>query len=516
MTFTRLRLILGDQLNAQHSWFDQVSDDTLYLIIELKQETDYVPHHVQKVCAFFAAMAHFSVTLQQQGHLVRYIDLDESCQRASLTDWITALCQQHQITHFDYQRPDEYRLLQQLQNLSIPGTTITCVDSEHFILPFDEIEARFSQAKPPLMEHFYRQMRKQHNVLLDDQQKPLGGKWNYDADNRNKLSDKDRDALPTPLMFANPVDTILQRLERHQVHCIGEAQTPLLWPINRSQALTLLAHFCQICLPYFGRFQDAMIHQHTASWSLYHSRLSFALNSKLISPTEVINTAISAYRHNQDGISLAQIEGFVRQILGWREYVRGIYWSQMPHYAALNALQAKRTLPSYFWTGETNMACMRAAISQSLTFAYAHHIQRLMVTGNFALLAGCDPDEVEQWYLGIYIDAIEWVEMPNTRGMALHADGGIVGTKPYAASGAYINKMSDYCKQCHYHVKQRSGQDACPMNSLYWHFIDRHQNRFLRNPRMALMVKNWQNQADDEKTRILATANAYLERLDSL
>lgn len=516
MTFTRLRLVLGDQLNLQHSWFNQVCDQTLYLLIELKQETSYVQHHVQKICAFFAAMEQFADTLQQAGHQVQYINLDQSVKKASLTDWIEHLCQHYQVREFEYQRPDEYRLLEQLTQLNMANTQVRVVDSEHFILPFEQIATQFPQAKAPLMEHFYRRMRKAHQLLLDEQQKPLGGKWNYDAENRKKFSNADLNALPNPLLFANPVLSILARLERHDVATIGEAQSPLIWPINRSQALTLLAHFCRVCLPYFGHFQDAMTNQHHTAWSLYHSRLSFALNCKILSPMEVIGAAISAYQHAEHGITLAQIEGFVRQILGWREYIRAVYWSQMPSYANTNALAATRPLPSYFWSGKTKMACVREAVSQSLKYAYAHHIQRLMITGNFALLTGCHPDEVDAWYLGIYIDAIEWVEMPNTRGMALHADGGIVGTKPYAASGAYINKMSDYCKQCHYQVKQRSGEGACPFNSLYWHFIDQHQATFSKNPRMALVVNNWFKQPEEEKAQILTTARHYLNHIETL
>ncbi|MCF8779222.1 cryptochrome/photolyase family protein [Vibrio sp. IRLE0018] len=516
MTFTRLRLILGDQLNAQHSWFDHVSDDTLYLIIELKQETDYVKHHVQKICAFFAAMEQFAQTLQQAGHQVQYIDLDQSVEKASLCEWIVHLCLSYQVSQFEYQRPDEYRLAQQLAQLDIPNTTIQAVDSEHFIVPFEHIPQSFPKGNPPLMEHFYRRMRKTHQLLLDEAQKPLGGKWNYDADNRKKLSAADLDALPKPLLFANSVETILARLTRHRIKTIGVAQSTLIWPINRGQALNLLAHFCRVCLPHFGQFQDAMTNQHNAAWSLYHSRLSFALNSKILSPMEVIHAAISTYQHPEHGITLAQIEGFVRQILGWREYVRGVYWSEMPSYATTNALAATRPLPSYFWNGETKMACVREAVSQSLEYAYAHHIQRLMITGNFALLTGIHPDQVDAWYLGIYIDAIEWVEMPNTRGMALHADGGIVGTKPYAASGAYINKMSDYCKHCFYQVKQRSGEGACPFNSLYWHFIDQHQSAFNHNPRMSLVMNNWYKQTDEEKAQILSTARHYLHHIESL
>lgn len=251
------------------------------------------------------------------------------------------------------------------------------------------------------------------------------------------------------------------------------------------------------------------------SWSLYHSRLSFALNSKILHPREVIDSAIAAYRENDD-INLAQIEGFVRQILGWREYIRGMYWANMPLYPTLNALEAKRKLPDFFWNGKTKMACMAAAITQSLAMSYAHHIQRLMVTGNFCLLTGIDPDQVDHWYLGIYIDAIEWVEMPNTRGMALFADGGLIATKPYAASGNYINKMSDYCAGCHYNPKTKTEPDSCPFNSLYWHFLDRHQRRIAANPRTAVIYRSWDNKREDERQAVLDHAKQLIANIENL
>ncbi|KHT44038.1 cryptochrome/photolyase family protein [Vibrio sinaloensis] len=515
MNMTTIRLILGDQLNIKHSWFQHQDDSVLYVIAELHQEASYTTHHIQKHCAFFAAMTSFADELKQLGHQVLYLDLDQSEQHQDLPHLLASLVEQHQATHLEYQRPDEYRLLKQLEALAIEGVTSTMVDSEHFLFPFEEIAEAFPAGKHILMEHFYRKMRRRFNLLMEGD-KPVGGKWNLDANNRNAFKEDDLEAIPNPLMFATDVSDILARLERHKVKNIGDVSNPLIWPINRSQALNLLAHFCQHCLPRFGFFQDAMTDRHPASWSLYHSRLSFALNSKLISPLEVVTSAITYFEKANGDISLSQIEGFVRQIIGWREYIRAVYWANMPQYKTRNHFDAKRPLPNYFWTGKSGMNCLNQVVGQSLEHAYAHHIQRLMVTGNFTLLAGINPDEVDEWYLGIYIDAIEWVEMPNTRGMALYADGGIVGTKPYAASGAYINRMSDYCKSCRYKVNQKSGPTSCPLNSLYWHFMVRHRDRIGTLPRIGMIYRNWDKMSDEAQHAILETAERNLQRLEEL
>lgn len=514
MQFDTLRLILGDQLNSEHSWFEQVDERVLYLIAELRQENTYVKHHIQKSCAFFAAMEHFARQKQSEGHQVLHLTLDDTAQFSDLAALIQHYVRAVGATKFEYQRPDEYRLLEQLANLKLNEAVMNCVDTEHFLLPFAEIEQQFPPGKHILMEHFYRRMRKRFEILMQEG-KPEGGQWNYDASNRNKLKAKDIEQLPQPLLFALDVSEIQQRLQRHQITTIGRLDGKLIWPVNRAQSLSLLAHFCRVCLPHFGQFQDAMTAQHEAKWSLYHSRLSFALNTKFLHPREVIDAALAMFRASR-AVDIAQVEGFIRQILGWREYIRGVYWANMPAYPLKNELEAGRPLPHYFWSGKTRMACMQQAIGQSLDYAYAHHIQRLMVTGNFCLLTGIDPDQVDEWYLGIYVDAIEWVEMPNTRGMALFADGGIVGTKPYAASGSYINKMSDYCKSCHYDHKARSGEGSCPFNSLYWHFMDKHAKRLATNPRTGMIFRSWDNMDPEQRTTILDTAESYLANLEQL
>ncbi len=516
MTTTQLRLILGDQLNAAHSWFSEVNPSVVYLIAELHQEQTYVTHHIQKIAAFFTAMQSFAEHLVSEGHRVIYLTLDDTAEFADLN----ALIHQHVSTlgcsSFSYQRPDEYRLREQLTRLATAlPVPVQEVDTDHFLLPFDELKRYFNAGKHVRMETFYRKMRQRFAILMDGDQ-PLGGQWNFDVANRKSMKPADVAAIPQPLIFSTPIQPLLDRLKRHQISTIGKTSDHLPWPINREQSIELLKHFCTHLLPLFGTFQDAMTRNSPYAWSLYHSRLSFSLNCKLISPREVIDTALESYYQNPDVITLPQIEGFVRQILGWREYVRGMYWVNMPDYSKKNYLQAHRPLPDWFWTGETQMACMSAAITQSLDHAYAHHIQRLMITGNFALLAGLAPGEVDQWYLGIYLDAIEWVELPNTRGMALFADGGWIATKPYAASGNYVNKMSDYCSGCHYQVKEKTGALACPLNSLYWHFIDQHQDQFARNPRMSFPVKHWTKMDAEQQTAIRNHARTVLEDLASL
>jgi len=501
-SYQTLRLILGDQLNASHSWYRSKDANVLYVIAELAQE-----------------MNGFAKGLEKAGHNVLHLTLDETAQYSTLQDLLRALSDKYQINNFEYQRPDEYRLLTQLEQMQLANVSIKRVETEHFVVPFDEISEHFSTGKSMRMETFYRKMRVRFNILMQgdaNDRQPLGGQWNYDADNRQKLKKQDLVDIPAPIVFDNPVTDIVARLDRHNISSFGQLPDSLVWPINRQQSLEVLDYFCRFCLPQFGRFQDAMTANSPHAWSLYHSRLSFSLNSKMISPMQVIERAVQEYQLRQNEISLAQIEGFVRQILGWREFIRGIYWANMPSYATGNALGAQMDLPNYFWSGETNMRCMQHSLGQSLEFAYAHHIQRLMVIGNFCLLAGIDPDQVDQWYLGVYIDAIEWVEMPNTRGMCQFADGGLVASKPYTASGAYINRMSDYCSACHYNVKQKVGEQACPFNSLYWHFMHRHRDKFGKNPRIGMVYRNLDKMDDQTKQQTLKRGQWLLDNINAL
>lgn len=504
-----LRLLLGDQLNASHSWFRECHPDVIYLMAELRQETDYCLHHRQKVLAFFAAMRSFAKALTHAGHKVCYLTLDETSAWPNLPALLSAMLDTYHAGAFAWQEPDEWRLDKQLDDwaatLPIPSKRVS---SEHFLTPRDG----WQRLPHNRMEYFYRALRRQFKVLLDEQGQPLGGRWNFDADNRARLPASV--ALPEPLCFANDVQEIDAMLTRHGVTTLGRADASALpWPISRQQSRALLSHFLCHCLPQFGRYQDALSER---GWSLFHSRLAFSLNSKMITPLEVIRAAESHWQRNQDTITLAQVEGFIRQILGWREFVRAYYWEKMPEALSDNALAATRPLPGFFWTGETKMACLRHAITQSLEYGYAHHIQRLMVTGNFALLAGIAPAEVDSWYLGIYVDAIEWVQLPNTRGMSQFADGGVLASKPYASSGAYLARMGDHCKGCHYDVKKREEAEACPFNALYWHFLARQRERLGANPRLALPYANWDGQSAQQQAATLARAEQWLREIEKL
>lgn len=512
-SYTKIRLILGDQLNASHSWFKSIDEDCLYVIAEMQQETEYVKHHVQKVCAFFHAMEGFAEALNQAGHHCLYLTLDDTTKYSSFNDLLKELINKYSVSYFEYQLPDEFRLRNQIADFQVSGVEVSSCSTEHFLLPEEDFPKYFTADKHNRMESFYRKVRKRFDVLMVED-KPEGGKWNFDQKNRNKFKASDLKDIPEPLIFSNDVSDILKRLQKHRVKTIGKAESNLLWPTSRKQAKELLDYFCQHCLPRFGYFQDAMTCHSEHKWSLYHSRLSFALNAKLISPMQVIDKAVQAYRSNDD-IDTAQVEGFVRQILGWREFVRGIYWTH-PDYHQKNYLKADRKLPAYFWTGNTKMRCLSEAINQSLDYAFAHHIQRLMVTGNFCLLTEIDPDDVDDWYLGIYVDAIEWVELPNTRGMSQFADGGIIATKPYAASANYVHKMSDYCTGCEYSHSDKTGEQACPLNSLYWRFIEKNAEKLSQNPRMAMIYNVWNKKSSDEKDAILNKAASVLRRIEEL
>ena len=508
-----LRLILGDQLNINHSWFKKVDDTITYVMMEVRTETDYVQHHIQKVIGVFASMQCFAKLLQQHKHRVIYIKLNDKNNLQSFDKNCDLLILQNNFTNFEYQLPDEFRvdehLNQYAKSLAIPSSVI---DTEHFYSSRYELGNLFEGKKMYLMETFYRYMRKKHHILIIDGDKPLHGKWNFDEDNRQKLPKNHKPT--TPLLFLNDVTEIETEIKKAKIKTVGTVKaTHFLWPINRDQSLQLLDFFVKECLPLFGTFQDAMAPN---EWSLYHSRLSFSMNIKLISPQEVVNRAVFEYNKRPEEIEYNQLEGFVRQIIGWREYMRGIYWLRMPEYRALNYFEHTEKLPDWFWTGKTKMNCLKNAIAQSLEFAYAHHIQRLMITGNFALLAGVNPNEVDAWYLGIYIDAFEWVEITNTRGMSQFADGGIVGSKPYVSSATYINKMSSYCTGCYYDKAKKTGDKACPFNSLYWNFYDKHESKLAKNPRIGMMYNVWRKMQPNAKAELLEQADYYLKHINEL
>ena len=510
---TTLRLILGDQLNTQHSWFRQVREDILYTLMEVRQETDAIRLHIQKVAGFFSAMRHFADDLARMGHRVAYLSLDDPHNEQSFDANLMRLIREHRITRFEYMQPDDYRLDSQLGQLASRIAIPSAVeDTEHFLTSRNQVAEHFRGKKQYLMESFYRQMRRHHDILMDNG-RPLGGKWNYDQRNRQRYDGKV--PLPEICAFNNDVSDIVAMIHRCQVPTFGRIDPKrLIWPVNRKQAQRQLQAFVDQRLPHFGTYQDAMTAE---NGFLFHSLLSFALNTKMLHPMEVIQAAI-ARSHSTSGeaVGIEQLEGFVRQILGWREYMRGIYWAHMPAYASMNHFGHTTRLPEFYWTAETRMNCLRTAISQSLEHGYAHHIQRLMITGNFALLAGIHPDEVDHWYLGIYIDAVHWVEIVNTRGMSQYADGGLVATKPYISSANYIHKMSDYCEACHYQWRKPSGDRACPFNSFYWAFIHRHRQSLAGNPRVAMMVRTWDRMQPRKRDDLLAQAEQYRAAINEL
>lgn len=505
---TTIRLILGDQLNPNHPWFAETRTDVVYFLAELRQETDYVRHHIQKTVAFFLALEDFAQRLKTAGHRVEYRTLDHPDSGLPLPELLQRVAKQYGAPQIEYLEPDEYRVDQQLREAFGPPADTT----HHFLYPRSGVARHFSGKKNYLLESFYRQARLDFGVLLDPSGKPLGGKWNFDAENRKRMPVDH--PLPPPYRPSKKVAHIVNRLERHGVQTVGRINTDdFPWPTTPDEAHATLDHFLEHLLPEFGIYQD---HLGPQDAFYFHSRLSFSLNCKHLHPLEVIRAVESAHRNDPERISLAQAEGFIRQILGWREYVRGIYWDKMPDYAQLNALNHRASLPHWFWTGQTRMACARHAIEQTLEHAYAHHIQRLMVTGNLALLLGVHPDEVDAWYLGVYIDALEWVEMPNARGMSQYADGGIVGTKPYVSSGQYLKKQSHYCGSCWYSVDQKTGDRACPLNALYWDFHVRHRNRLESLPRIGYAYLTWDIMKPDHQAALLEQAahwHAHREEL---
>lgn len=478
-----LRLILGDQLNIKHDWFKAVDENVLYCLFEMRQETDYVRHHIQKVIGFFAAMRTFANTLEQQGHQVVYYKINDKDNAQELTKNLNRLIETHAISHFEYQYPDEYRLDEELKTFtqSIPISS-SVYSTQHFYTDRHDLQAFFKNKKQYVMEYFYRDMRKKHGILVANNE-PEGGQWNYDKTNRKKW--KGQPLIPEFKSFKNNVEVIIKDISKSNIETIGHFNSVYFnYPISREQALEQLKFFCEHLLKYFGDFQDAMDNEEAY---LFHSRLSFAINLKLISAKNVVDTVVNYYIKNESDIDISQVEGFIRQIIGWREYMRGMYWMLMPEVSQTNFLDNSNSLPEFFWNGETKMNCLKQTIKNSLDNAYAHHIQRLMITGNYALLTQTHPDEVDDWYLGIYADAVEWVQLPNTRGMSQFADGGKIATKPYVSSGSYIQKMSSYCDNCFYNYKKKDGEDACPFNSLYWNFLDEKRSYLKSNNRMKMM-----------------------------
>lgn len=506
-----VRLILGDQLDPQHPWFARVDAGVLYVLMEVRQETDYVLHHAQKILAIFAAMRAFAARLRAGGHRVRYIAIDDPSNRQRLTANLDAVLALHGASAFAYQPADEWRLDTQLRHwaATLPIAVERAADT-HFLAAREEAARLFGTRRQWRMETFYRQMRRRHGVLLEPDGTPAGGRWNFDHDNRAAWPG----TPPAPADWRQAHDhrALWETIEAAGIASFGDPQADALrWPLDRNEALADLEAFMEQALPWFGQYQDAMS---TLAPRMFHSLLSFALNAKMLRPAEVIARAEAAWREGR--APLAAVEGFIRQILGWREYVRGVYWAKMPDYAEQNHFGHDTPLPDWFWTGRVRMRCMAEAIGQSLSQAHAHHIQRLMVIGNFSLLAGLDPQALHRWYLGVYIDAFEWVELPNTLGMSQFVDGGLLASKPYVSGSAYIHRMSDYCAGCPYDRRQRTGARACPFNALYWDFLDRHRDALSRNPRLALPYRQLARMGASTRDALSAHARRVRAALEVL
>ncbi|WP_041494361.1 cryptochrome/photolyase family protein [Burkholderia sp. KJ006] len=508
---TTLRLVVGDQLDPHHSWFAEVRPDIVYALMEIRQETDYVLHHAQKLIAVFAAMRRFAELLREAGHVVHYIGIDDPLNRQAIAANLDMLVDRYGAHRIEYLLPDEWRVDRQLHAYAASARVpVQVLDTNHFYTTRDEVASLFGNSRTWVMDRFYRSMRVRHRVLLDAQGRPAGGQWNYDAENREAWSGKPVE--PPDWRPHHDHRALWSRIVAAGVRSFGAPSAgEFRWPVDRSEALACLDSFIRHGLPFFGRFQDAM---HRDARRLFHSMLSFALNVKMLNPREVVERAEHAYRTG--AAPLAAVEGFIRQILGWREFVRGVYWTRMPGYADSNAFGHRRALPHWFWNGSTRMACMAHALTQSLDAAHAHHIQRLMVIGNFALLAGLEPRQVHQWYLGVYIDAFEWVELPNTLGMSQYADGGAMATKPYVSSAAYINRMSNYCKGCAYDHRARTGEHACPFNALYWDFFDRHRGALQHNHRLSMVYRQLARFDDEALDAIRTQAERVVRDIESL
>jgi deoxyribodipyrimidine photolyase-related protein len=515
---SRLIIVLGDQL-----WLDNPAllaadkkRDTV-LMVESPQESTHVWSHQVRTAVFLSAMRHFAAQLHALGYQVTYLALGHHDYASLAHAWQAHILAQQPSKVVACEAGDwrvEEALIATCKTQNVP---LELLEDTHFLINREEFAAWAggkpgAKAKQLRMEMFYRTMRKRTGVLMTPEGDPEGGEWNYDAENRESFGKAGPGQVPVAPQFTpdSITEQVLADVAKHFANHPGDL-SHFDWPVTRADALAALNAFIKQRLPHFGQYQDAM-------WSdepfLFHSLISSSLNLHLLDPREVIDAALAAWRVGT--VPLAGAEGFIRQILGWREFMRGVYWLDMPSMRAANHYQCSTPLPKWYWSGKTHMNCMHQAIGQTMQHAYAHHIQRLMVTGNFALIAGLVPQEVCDWYLAVYVDAVEWVELPNTAGMALYANGGRFTTKPYAASGAYIKRMSNYCSGCRYKPEVKSGAGACPMTVFYWDFLMRHEEELGHNPRAALMMKNLARMDEQQRAAIRATASQYTRDLDTL
>jgi deoxyribodipyrimidine photolyase-related protein len=503
----RLALVLGDQLSFDLESLrnlDRQAD--VILMAEVAEEAGYVRHHPQKIALIFSAMRHFARALGERGWQVHYVQLDAAENSGSIVGELRRWRERLGASEVHVCECGEWRLQQALRDSGLP---LVWHEDRRFLCTRGEF-ASWAQGKRQLrMEFFYREMRRRSGLLMNADGSPAGGGWSFDADNRKSMPK--RLGAPLPARFPRDALTcevlalVAQRFADHY----GSLEA-FDYPVTHAEAEQLWQHFLDFALPAFGDYQDAMV---AGEPYLFHARISAALNIGLLDLRRLCADVDSAYRAGR--VPLNAAEGFIRQLIGWREYVRGIYWLQMPDYAARNAFGNTRALPEFYWTGQTRMHCMRQSIGQTLELAYAHHIQRLMITGNFALLAGIAPQQVCDWYLAVYLDAFDWVELPNTLGMVMHADGGYLGSKPYCASGQYIRRMSDYCLSCSYRVTESTGESACPFNALYWHFLMRHRELLRGNQRLGMVYRNLERMPLARQQALWQRGEQLLARLDA-
>ena len=501
-----LVLVLGDQLNVDALAFSDFDpqQDAVWMA-EVDEESTHVISAKQRTTVFLSAMRHFAATLRDRGWRVHYSELDAADNLGTLAAELEKTLTHYQPNKLIMTAPGEWRVLQNLRQVAEKyQKKLEVREDTYFFSTVREFAAHASARKQIRLEYFYRELRLKTGLLMDGK-KPIGDQWNFDSNNRGSFGKNGPNHLPPPRRFT-PDDitlSVINLVNQRFAHHPGSL-AQFGWPVTRPQALLALDDFVTHRLPSFGQYQDAMWEGEV--W-LYHSHLACALNLKLLNPREVCEAAAKIYH---DGHApLEAVEGFIRQVLGWREYVRGIYWTHMPNYLELNRLNAQASLPNFYWTGETDMACLRDAILQTLNYGYAHHIQRLMVTGLYSLLLGVDPKQVHAWYLGVYVDAVEWVELPNTLGMSQFADGGLMASKPYVASGKYIDRMSNHCKGCKFNPAESTGDNACPFTTLYWDYLNTHADTLAKNPRMLMQLKNLNRLTDENKLLIAEQARQH-------
>lgn len=504
-----LVVVFGDQLNRDASAFDgfDSKQDAVWMA-EVDYEAKHVWSHKQRIALFLSAMRHFRDALLDEDIRVEYTQLDDRKQTDKLSGRLGMDLRELRPEKVVVTLPGEWRVLQGLKKVCREESVELDVrEDRHFFTSVEDFERHAEGRKSLRMEFFYRELRKRFDILIEDG-KPTGGDWNYDKENRGSFGKAGPEKPNRGLGFKPDAVT------REVIELVNDlfAKHPgstdsFAWPTNPKQAKQALREFIGQRLPDFGKYQDAMWRDEP--W-LYHSLLSTSLNLKLLDPRDVVEAAEVAYKDGE--APLAAVEGFIRQILGWREYVRGIYWMHMPEYLERNAMNASEPLPDFYWTGETDLECLKQSVGQTLEHGYAHHIQRLMVTGLYSLLIGVDPKKVHEWYLAVYVDAVEWVELPNTLGMSQYGDGGLMASKPYIATGSYINKMSNYCKNCPKNPKEKTGDDACPFTTLYWDYLIRHQDQLRKNNRMSLQVRNLDRLNSGERSAISKAANVIRKK----